>query len=144
MLLPTSRANCFPPHSGICGLTLEDAPWETANLLDQQISTFLCPLLQSLMLWWWPTIELFLLLLHESDFITLINHTVNILTPMKWSFDPQKGHDKQVENYCPRWFLIQPSWQSRLTVANANTMPFYLRDVCSYFCMKVEIWVRWR
>lgn len=35
MMLPPFRANCFPPPSGICGLTLKDAPRETANLLDQ-------------------------------------------------------------------------------------------------------------
>lgn len=49
------------------------------------------------------TIKRFLLLLHYSKFAIVMNCNINIshwlsATPVKESFEPQRGYDSQVEN----------------------------------------------
>jgi hypothetical protein len=49
------------------------------------------PKAASLMLWWLPPIKPFLLLLHNYNFATAMNHTVNILYSGYLIYDPQMG-----------------------------------------------------
>jgi hypothetical protein len=46
---------------------------------SSQLSQCCNPLIQFLMMWWPPTIKLFLLLLHNCNFATVMNHNVNTL-----------------------------------------------------------------
>ena len=62
-------------------------------------------------MWWPPTMKLFPLLFHTYHFATVMNCDVNICVfqwskagPMKGSFDPQRGHDSQVNNCC--YFIL--------------------------------------
>ena len=65
------------------------------------------------MLWWLPTIKLFLLLLHKCNFVTVLNCDVNIwysgyqkYDVFKSLFNSQRGCDPQAEECCSRL------WQS--------------------------------
>lgn len=62
------------------------------------------PWTQSLMLWWHPTITLYLPLISNCNSATVMTHHVNIcgfpMVSVKGSLDLHRVRDPQVENYC--------------------------------------------
>lgn len=70
------------------------------------------PLIQYLVLWWPPTMKLFLLLFHNYNVAAFMNHNVNIsyATPMKRSFNS------------PKW-LRPIGWETLLKVSQPHPHP---------------------
>jgi hypothetical protein len=65
------------------------------------------------MLWWPLKIKLFLLLLHNCNIDTFMNCNLNIcvfwwpwVTPVKGTFNPQRGCNPQIEKHCSPVRLI--------------------------------------
>jgi hypothetical protein len=79
------------------------------HALGQWSSTFL---MLFLMLWWRPTITLFLWLLHNCNFATVLNHNINILYAVQGSFWPQRSREPQAGNHGSRHFLSCSLFQS--------------------------------
>jgi hypothetical protein len=61
--------------------------------------------IQFLIMWWLPTIKLFLLLFQNCNFATVLSHNVNIWCARYLIWDLQKDHNPEVENHGSEWSL---------------------------------------